>query len=371
MLALMLGVVWLLYRLARVLGCSELVAGLAAMAACYHAGLSLLYYNTSFIYDVLCCLFYLAAVVYYIGIRSAGRRLNVVQAAVVLALQFCALSSKEMAVTLPLVLLAYEWIFHERRIGVVPILSAVLNLPLLYALFLRADSIAQIAEYRPALSLDRVMAFERTAFSDLFQSWHFFSAPSIVAVWAILTFLAWRGRSPVRRFCWTFFVLTPLPLEVLVGRGNACLAIPFCGLAILVATIFVEGAEALAQRVAAPAHRRAVFASIIAAGMTLWTVQNARAKSSLVAPQMEALGQETWAVIRQFRDLKPRVRPRSTIIFLNDPFEGYDMAFIAELWFRQPGLNIRLQSKTPFPPAELAQAEHLFNYEQGTLSQLR
>ena len=99
MLALMLAIAWLVYRFARVLGCPEIVAGLAALPACYHAGLSLLYYNTSFIYDVLCCFFYLAAVVYYAGIRSSGRTLTALQTALVLAL-LCALNSKEMAVTL-------------------------------------------------------------------------------------------------------------------------------------------------------------------------------------------------------------------------------------------------------------------------------
>jgi hypothetical protein len=47
------------------------------------------------------------------------------------------------------------------------------------------------------------------------------------------------------------------------------------------------------------------------------------------------------------------------------------MAFIAELWFRQPGLNIRLHKKTPFTPDELAKADHLFSYEQGKLAQIR
>ena len=64
-------------------------------------------------------------------------------------------------------------------------------------------------------------------------------------------------------------------------------------------------------------------------------------------------------------------RPNSTVVFLDDPFEGFDMAFIAELWFRQPGLNIRLHKKTPFTAEELAKADHLFSYEQGKLAQLR
>jgi hypothetical protein len=114
-----------------------------------------------------------------------------------------------------------------------------------------------------------------------------------------------------------------------------------------------------------------VFATVVAAGVIPWAVHNALLKRELIRPQMEQLGQETWSVIRQLRDLNPKVRPKSTIVFLNDPFEGFDMAFIAELWFRQPDLYIKLHRKTPFTAEELAAAEHLFTYEEGRLVQLR
>ncbi len=55
MLALLAAIVWLVYRFARALGCSEAASFGAAFLSCYHGGLSMLYYNTSFIYDVLCC----------------------------------------------------------------------------------------------------------------------------------------------------------------------------------------------------------------------------------------------------------------------------------------------------------------------------
>jgi hypothetical protein len=371
LLAILLANVFLLYRLARTLGCPETAAAVAAMLACYHPGLSFLYFNTSFIYDALCCFFYLAALGYYTGVRSTGRALAPRQMAVFLALQFCALHSKEMAVTLPAVVLAYEVFCQKRRQFAGAVLAGALNLPFLYGLFLGANSMTQLPIYRPELSAARVFAFHRDSFADLFVSWHFFTPGWVLAVWALLTVLAWWRRRPVLRFCWCFFVLAPVPLELLEGRTVACLAIPFCALAIFAGALLADLAESVGRLSRRPAAQRAIVAAVLAVTVVPWAVHSARVKRRLIRPQMRELGQETWNVIRQFRDLNPKVQPNDTILFLDDPFDGFDMAFIAELWFRQPGLNIRLNRKTPFTPDELTKVDHLFTYKEGRLIQIR
>jgi hypothetical protein len=82
-------------------------------------------------------------------------------------------------------------------------------------------------------------------------------------------------------------------------------------------------------------------------------------------------GRASNAIIAQFRALNPHVRPHSTVVFLNDPFEQYDMSLIAELWFHDRTLNIRLQKKTPFSEAELAKVDYLFDYRDGKLLLVR
>jgi hypothetical protein len=360
MLAILLANVFLLYRLARALGCSELTSGVAALLACYHPGLSFLYFNTSFIYDALCAFFYLAAAGYYIGIRSAGHRLTPRQLGLFLALDFCALQSKEMALTMPAILLAYELVCHKQRQFTGVLLTAALNLPFLYGALFAKGALAELSIYRPQFSTARIAAFHRDAFADLFVSWHTFNLAWVLAIWAVLTAVAWWPRRPVLRFLWCWFLIAPLPLELLEGRVNACLAIPFYGLAIFAAAVL-----------AGTAGRRAVTLSLVAVALTAWTVHNARLKRDLIRPQMRELGQEAWTVIDQFNKLRPSVRPNSTVVFLNDPFDGFDMAFIAELCFRQPGLNIRLNRKTPFTPEELAAVDHVLTFEQGILTQIR
>lgn len=67
-----------------------------------------LVFRGSFIYDVLCGFFYFAALPYYIRIRQKGVALCPGQVAIFLALYVCALNSKDMAVSLPVIVFIYE-----------------------------------------------------------------------------------------------------------------------------------------------------------------------------------------------------------------------------------------------------------------------
>src|SRR4029450_7522523 len=96
------------FCLAQLLSGSRAVAFLGALAMCYHGQMASLVFGGSFIYDVLCGFFYFAALTYYVRIREKGVRLRVGQLATFLALYVCALNSKEMAVSLPVIVLIYE-----------------------------------------------------------------------------------------------------------------------------------------------------------------------------------------------------------------------------------------------------------------------
>jgi len=67
------------YHLARLLASSRSIAFLAVLAFCYHAQLANLVFFGAFSYDVLCGLFYFAALTYYIHIRVKGLFLRPMQ----------------------------------------------------------------------------------------------------------------------------------------------------------------------------------------------------------------------------------------------------------------------------------------------------
>jgi hypothetical protein len=389
MLAILLGNLYLVYRFALRIGCGELQAGLATLLVAYHAGLSMLYYNTSFIYDVLCFAFYMGAFLCYARVRAQGRLLRGSDTALVMGLYLCALDSKEMALTLPIVLLAYEWIYGDgwpaawtwkgiaawlRGPGRVVLYCVVLNLLYLDGKVFGSDALTQNAAYRPDLSLHRVFEFEKTAMGDLFLSWDTFNSLGVAAVWVLVAWLAWRRPRPVLRFCWVFLMLTPLPLAVLEGRGAACLYIPLAGWAAFAAVVLTDVASRAARFLAEePVFRRAgyagLFAAILCTSFYLWAKKNDYLRRQFARVAMADLGKQTADAIQQLRTLNPHVKSNTDVVFLHDPFEGWDMSFIAELWFCDKTLRFHLQSKVPLSPQDMATMT-VFDFQNGRLVQV-
>jgi hypothetical protein len=146
------------------------------------------------------------------------------------------------------------------------------------------------------------------------------------------------------------------------------------GLAVFAAVIFTDLARALAGALAREPlfrllGRPALVAVLMATGICCWGRENQRRQNLDAKPVMAALGRQTWEVIEQFRALNPHVRPHSHVVFLNDPFEAWDMLFIADLWFRDRTVTVHLQRLIPLPPAQLARTDYIFDYRDGKLLQ--
>jgi len=379
---------YLMYRFARLLGAGELAAGLATLVAAYHVGLQNLYYNTAFIYDALCFSFYIGAFVFYMRVRTQCRLLMPRELAVFLGLYLCALNSKEMAITLPAMLLIWEWIYHRpagytmrdltdwiRGPGSGALFAAALILPFAFGKLAGLVALAQEPGYQMEFTLVRLLDFQHRSLSDLLLHWQLTRWPAVIALWLALLYVAWRRPNPTLRFCWFFMALTPLPIAFFVqGRGAACLYIPLAGWAVFAAVVFVDLARAIAGFLSGePLLRRlgrpSLFAAFLALAVFAWARANHRIKQSFVVTTMAGTGQATFEVIEQLRALHPKVSPHDDVVFLNDPFDNYDMSMIAELWFRDHTVSIHLQRYDRRPPAEVAGADRIFEFEGGKLIQ--
>ena len=385
-LSLVLGVAaYLVYRLARTLGAGESAAFLAAVVACYHAGLGNLYYDTAFAYDALCGCFYLAALVYYCGIRGRGMVLAPRQIAIFAVLNVCALNSKEMALTLPGIILVYELVYHPEGVRVRSqesmewlrpfIVTSVLTVADLWGKVFGVDKLTGMEGYRPVFTWQRYLDFQKTFLGDA-AFWHP-AAAGLIAFWVVVTYLAWRpGARPILRFLWGYLLLTPLPIAFLPGKSQACLYIPMLGLAMF-AAVLISGivsalADVLVQEPLFRHFRQPVLAGgLIALLIFCWGRENLHRQRLLVRPAMEALGAQTWQVIGQFRALDPHVGPGSHVVFLNDPFTEWDMLFIADLWFHDRSVTVHLQRLNPVPAEDVAKAAAVFDYQEEKLMQIR
>src|SRR4029453_2544523 len=78
-ISILAGAIPLVYCLSRRLASSRSIAFVAVLAFCYHPRLAGLAFVGAFIYDVLCGVFYFAALAYYLNIREKGYSLRPLQ----------------------------------------------------------------------------------------------------------------------------------------------------------------------------------------------------------------------------------------------------------------------------------------------------
>jgi hypothetical protein len=371
MLAILLANGLLIFRLTSLLRSGEPAAWLVALIACYHAGLSNLYFDISFVYDALCGFFFVAALLYYVSLRERAIVPSWRQVALFLGLYLAALDSKEMAVTLPLVLLLYEWLYHPGVpwCGRIRCAAAGIALTLVYlfARVLGSGGMAQIAGYRMEFTLRRVAEFHVRAFGEIFEKSGYFGPVAIAVVWLAMILLAWRLARPVLRFAVLGLLVTPLPIEFLVGRAGACLYIPMIFCAVFVSSILAEFAGFLAAHLRSPR----LSAVLLAVAAVLWAHRNIDLQKRFVTPHTLDPAPLTWQAMQQLKALRPSVPPHCSVVFLNDPFQFWDMAFIAELEFRDPTVTIRLNRMTPLTPEEIANAAIVFDYRESRLVEVR
>jgi hypothetical protein len=368
----------LLYWLAVILGAGELAAGLAALVTAYHAGLTNLVYNIDMVYDVECFLFFIGAMLVYAKACERGRGLDWRHTTLFLLLYLCALNSKEMALTMPLVLAAYEFFYRRRgaRRWILPAVTGALAAVSLYGKKFGVEPMLDRAAYHPVFSLRRFLDFQKGSLHDLFGQFGTPGLSGVLLLWALLSFLAWRRKRPLLRFMWAWMLLTPLPIAFLADRFQGCLYIPLAAWAIFAAVVCVDLAQALACVLERePLFRRlgrgGVFALLIACAVLLWANRMRYLKSEVVKPAAAVQGQLTRQVIGQLAALNPHVLPRSQVVFLNDPFHDWDMTFIGELWFGDRTVRVHNQRTEKLSPSELARMDHIFDFHDGKLVQLK
>jgi hypothetical protein len=348
---LLLGVnVVLIWRFAALLTGDYLVAFIAALVVSNHAFLADLHVVTAVVYDILCFFFYFSAFVLYLGIRSRGRLLNWKQSAGVLLLYIGALNSKEMAVTFPVFVLAYELLYHPplswsekwwwiRGEGRLAILSGLLTLAYVIGKLHGPDSLIQMETYRPVFTVQRFMEQQTFYLNCLFYAEAFFTPAKTVALWLVLLYLAWRRPAPPLRFCQFFVVLSTLPIAFLSGRVWSCLYIPLAGWAVLFGSLMVSAARWIADW---PWLRRwpRLVTALLLAGVIGLVGYEAVLKTLEFRPRYLETLVPVGAAIHSFQTLGLKVPPNSTMMVLDDPLPRYDLVLIARLVIGDPMLRV-------------------------------
>ena len=374
------------YFLAARITNSRGIAALAAFPVAYHAGMANLSYVGSFIYDVLCGGFYFSALLYYLRCRDLYGRLNPGRSAVFLALYVCALNSKEMAVSLPVVLFAYELLYPgprrwKRLAGSGPLIAAIaITVVFIGVKTFGPGSLTAAPEFRPVYTWQRFFETNINYLNEIFYTRQF-TAGLVVLLWAALLCLAAQIRDRRLLLLSAWVVVTPLPIAFLSGRGGACLYIVVAGWSMAAAILVEAAARRIAQ---APLIRQLPSRAVVIAGMAaflaLYGYQTRWLNHWVQAAYLKD-GYKTATLIEQFQRLPARPAPGSRVLFLNDPFPGMDTFYVASLWWDDPNLKIYLQStetrQRQIPeyrdrfvaPDQAATMDYVFDFPEGRLAQ--
>jgi hypothetical protein len=400
-LAVLVANIFLTFAVARRLAGSRTAAALTALAAAYHGQAAHLYFDTGYVFDVLCYFFYFSAVIVYLRAREhhfpTWREL-----AACCALFVCALNSKEIAVTLPVSLLIYELLYHggpglkgvfkgtgrrEKIIAVWRRWAGVLATGTIVLAVLAGriwrGSLIQESAYQPVITWARFISTSMAFAGKLFLHARPFTPVTLLSLWTAMLAIAWLSRSRALRFAWLFVMLGPLPIAFIDARGLAQYYIPLFGWALYAGVLLNLLFSWVLRRfhAANPARTRAYASAALLAGLVLLFYP--RWKSYLpdhpASVFLEA--EDNRSIARQLRHLEPHLRPGARLLFLDDPIrpDWFNLTFLVRLLYRDRSIvihrakpDVAEAEKPPeaLTPAILAAYDYVFDCRGGYFREL-
>jgi hypothetical protein len=371
LLALNLG---LLGRFTLRLSESREVAFLALLLAGYHAWFVDLYYSTGTVYDLLCYSFYLGAFNVYLGVRSRGLVLSWRRVGMVAALYVCALDAKEMAVSLPLLLAAYEVIYHWRAIrgsgpawlwreGRGVLVTGLLSLPYVAGKLTGAGSLVENPAYRLHISPGRYLDAFHLYLNPLLYQEHVFRDPNTIQLMLVMLALAVWQRSRPLLFAWCFLTVSLLPVAFIAHYSGFFLYLPMAGWSLYAAVLLV-----MARRLLVSLLVRLVRASEFQAGrmriasvvalpvlVALFLAPHHRRESVKTLRIFESAQPPSRQIAQELIALRPSLPRGARVLFVNDPFskDEYFLFFLTRLLYRDMSISVDRA-----PPGQSQQTGH-------------
>jgi hypothetical protein len=352
----MAGNVFLVYQLCRILAGSAETGLFAALISAYHMKFGPLYYFSGTLYDILCFLFYFAGLVFYARIRHQGKELSARHRVMLCTLYILALNSKEAAVSLPVVLFAYEVLWHppalhwgalrrwfSRQTATVWILAAITTAYVAGRVLFQERSISTIGDY--TMTVSAVEYFHKVAYylNEVLYARDWFGAVGAALFVCVLLATGAVSRCRTLLFGALLFLAGILPMAFIHARALSAVYLPLVGLAVCVAVLlgFVcSGVRRLSQR---PAWRELAFLLVFGA-VGLFLIRFHPHSDYFYA----ALQRGEYAQIREAREgllqLHPKFPGGSRILITGTPFPqyspGYNNMFLIRLAYRDNSLLV-------------------------------
>jgi hypothetical protein len=311
----------------------------------------------------------------YVHGRREGGRLSAKKVVLLAVLYVAALDSKEMALVLPLFVLVGEaWFAHRGNadlrsgVGLGTVLTLI-TVAFCVGRILGEKGLSAAPSYQLRLTVGDYLASSASCIENIFYRplesvthWH------VVAVWVMLASVTlWRRTFPLV-FGFVFATIGHAPLAAIGRGGGPGLYIPLLGWAMLAAIGLAWLTSLIERRIGRWFSYG--FLIVVVAWIGQFTYRNK-------IEQMDAVrsGQvQTWAVLESLRALDPPRLKGQKLLIVDDPFDGYEMYFIARLWFQSKTLDVTLSRKEPdgVPQARWAEFTDVLRFQpNGTVEWIR
>ena len=385
-LSLLLGNLALLYVFCFRLSRSREVGVVACLIGAYHAHLGDLYYNSGTIYDLLCFTFYYLALIYYFRIRDRGTYPGAWQSVALLTLYIAALDAKEMAVTLPVLLVAYELLYHPPKAALLRIwivregrflwLTVPVTIAYILSRIAGPHRVTTNPAYYPHISLNAFMTGWRHYINYLFYNSIQFGRTWIIILWIALLMVAWIARRRELLFAWLTIMVGVLPVIFIEPRGLYAIYMTLPGWYLFAAVLVVRLRDLLIRysHIALSAFQIDARQLALFLVVLLFMIPVHR-NQKLYAPVAPAAKDPARLVYEHLVAKRPPMPPGAAILFLSDPFEPYDytLTFLFRLHYHDKEIRVdRVKFLGAEPDAEAKKEyQHIFTFAGGTVTEIR
>lgn len=324
----------LLYRFCKLATGSAAAAALACLLGAYHAHLADLYYASATIYDLLCCFFFFAVLTWYMAVRFTP-----VQTGCAVLLYVCALGSKEMAVTLPVFLWAYDALYRKTKIPRSAFFWISLPMTLAFMAYktIGPGRMTLNPEYQPHFSLRVFLGAWKHYLADLFYGAVRFNDFKVAALLLGLLAVALLLRRRELLLAWCVIVIGALPVLFIVPRGFFAIYLTLPG--------WYLYAAALAPR--------RIHPSVVFAAVALILIPLHRHEKPLGNSWVPGAFAQTRPMIEQLAARYPKLPRGAKVLFLTDPWEPHDYLpyFLFALQYNDKDIRVdRMKDNPPLAP---------------------
>ncbi len=370
--------VWLLFLFAARTSGSAEIGVFTALIGAFHTNFLPLYYNAGTCYDLLSFAAYYGALTYYVSIRRRSEFPTGKQSILILLLYICALNAKEISITLPIVMAAYELLYHPargdwiRKEGRLTLLMLPVAAVYVAGKLFGPERLTQFDYYTPRVSGSMYLRTLASYLDELFYRMNYFTSAKSLLFCCALAGIAIATRSRFLRFFFALLFIGFLPIALIPPRGLYAAYLPLVGLWAFGAVVLVR-IRKLLNRLTLRGEQGVLVTQLIlfgiAAGFLIHTHTHSGAFDvGWITGQEEDIRH----TIERLGQLNPHLERGDHVLMVQDPFDKYPWGkwlsfYLIRLYYYDPSIEVEYCSTASAWKGYYAA---VLTYEDGELRQV-